>query len=724
MKKLLSLFSILICLAILFYPQPSNSYSTGSPGGKTGSPTDGVNCTQCHTAGSGTGATITTNIPSTGYVPGTTYTITATVAQTGINKFGFEITAEKNAGGTKTGTFFVTNSTQTKLVNSNTAITHKSTGTSGTNSKSWSMNWQAPTSGTGAITFHGAYIAANGNGQNTGDTYHSASSTFNEFICNTSAIQTMTGFNPNPVYSASENSFNTLTLTNTSNCAIRVRPEFTISKTNGVISQGDFNIKFLNPYTGFWNSIPYSITANGDAVGHIGYPLADTTGIIIGQGGSIPVNLRVNFTSGTQGSYCATWLTKEVDILGNVIQILTSGPAACLDFVNCNTFSVDNSFSSDITCFNANDGNASILSIQNGSGATLYNWSNGNTTSTANNLTPGNHQCIVIDSNWQECKDTIDFTIIEPAELTSTYTQYNVNCFGGNDGTATVTGSGGTPGYTYLWSNGQTTQTATGLSAGTYTCAITDDNNCQTTASVTIDVSVNPLGCTDPTATNYDNNAVCDDGSCTYCIYGCTYNTQSNYNAAATCDDGSCIPYQFGCMNSTATNYNPSATADDGSCIWLGCTDPTANNYDAAATVDDGSCTYAISGCTNPLACNYNSLANTDDGSCVFQAQTPTVACYETATWNESTCQYDISGTQDPQPTLACYESATFNTTSCAWVVTGTQPVEPTLACYETAAFNTTSCSWLVSGTQDPQPATACYETATFNTSSCAIILI
>ena len=184
MKKLLLFIPITLSIAIFFYPKSSTSTSTGSPGGKTGSPTDGVNCTQCHNAGSGTGATITTNIPSTGYVPGTTYTITATVAQTGINKFGFEITSEKNAGGTKTGTFFVTNSTQTKLVNSNTAITHKSAGTSGTNNKSWSMDWQAPTSGTGAITFYGAYIAANGNGQNTGDTYHSASSTFNEAIVN------------------------------------------------------------------------------------------------------------------------------------------------------------------------------------------------------------------------------------------------------------------------------------------------------------------------------------------------------------------------------------------------------------------------------------------------------------------------------------------------------------------------------------------------------------
>ena len=83
MKKSLLLIPITLTIAIFFYPKPSNSFSTGSPGGKTGSPTDGVNCTQCHYAGSGSGATITSNIPSTGYVPGTTYTITANIAQTG-----------------------------------------------------------------------------------------------------------------------------------------------------------------------------------------------------------------------------------------------------------------------------------------------------------------------------------------------------------------------------------------------------------------------------------------------------------------------------------------------------------------------------------------------------------------------------------------------------------------------------------------------------------------
>jgi hypothetical protein len=66
-------------------------------------------------------------------------------------------------------------------------------------------------------------------------------------------------------------------------------------------------------------------------------------------------------------------------------------------------------------------------------------------------------------------------------------TQTNVSCNGGSTGSATVSVSGGTSGYTYSWSpSGGTAATASGLAAGTYTCTITDANSCTTTASVTI----------------------------------------------------------------------------------------------------------------------------------------------------------------------------------------------------------------------------------------------
>jgi hypothetical protein len=82
----------------------------------------------------------------------------------------------------------------------------------------------------------------------------------------------------------------------------------------------------------------------------------------------------------------------------------------------------------------------------------------------------------------------------------------------------------------------------------------------------------------------------------------------------------------------------------------------------------------------------------------------PTLACYETATFNGTTCVWDVTGTQPAQPTLACYETASFNTTTCSWDVTGTQPAMPTLACYQTATFNGTTCQWDVTGTQPAQP--------------------
>lgn len=62
----------------------------------------------------------------------------------------------------------------------------------------------------------------------------------------------------------------------------------------------------------------------------------------------------------------------------------------------------------------------------------------------------------------------------------------NVRCFGGNDGSAIATMSGGITPLTYLWSNTQTTQTATGLQAGTYTVVVTDNIGVTSTATVSI----------------------------------------------------------------------------------------------------------------------------------------------------------------------------------------------------------------------------------------------
>jgi gliding motility-associated-like protein len=143
------------------------------------------------------------------------------------------------------------------------------------------------------------------------------------------------------------------------------------------------------------------------------------------------------------------------------------------------------------------------------------------------------------------------------------------------------------------------------------------------------------------------------------------------------------------------------------------------------ATFNTTTCVWDVTG-TQPIkptvACYQMATFNTT--TCVWdvtgtQPVKPTVACYETATFNTTTCVWDVTGTQPVKPTVACYETATFNTTTCVWDVKGTQPVKPTLACYQTVTFNTTTCVWDVTGTQPVKPTVACYQMATFNTTTC-----
>ena len=183
MKKSIFILGSIIAAAILFYPQASISLSTGSPGGKTGSPMDNSDCTSCHSVLASTVSTtnITSNIPSTGYVPGNTYNITVVHNGAGFgDPTGFEITCEENALNTKTGTFFITNSNTTQLVNNGSAVTHT---TAGNSFMTWSFDWEAPLSGTGNVTFYGAFIEAGYPiGLNQGDYFSSTTLSASEFI--------------------------------------------------------------------------------------------------------------------------------------------------------------------------------------------------------------------------------------------------------------------------------------------------------------------------------------------------------------------------------------------------------------------------------------------------------------------------------------------------------------------------------------------------------------
>ncbi len=143
----------------------------------------------------------------------------------------------------------------------------------------------------------------------------------------------------------------------------------------------------------------------------------------------------------------------------------------------------------DVGCFGQATGSATVTAAGGTPGYTyLWNTIPQQVSATATNLPAGTYTVTVTDAN--SCFDTISVTINQPLTgVTITDVSFTqVSCFGGSDATATVTATGGAGNYNYTWNpSGQTTQTATGLTIGTYTVTVTDMNGCFTIDSVTID---------------------------------------------------------------------------------------------------------------------------------------------------------------------------------------------------------------------------------------------
>jgi gliding motility-associated-like protein len=140
-----------------------------------------------------------------------------------------------------------------------------------------------------------------------------------------------------------------------------------------------------------------------------------------------------------------------------------------------------------VSCFAGANGLA-VASTSNTVGSISYLWTGGPfplTTQNVSGLSAGTFTMLATDQN--SCTATTVFTITQPPLLTVSISAVgSVSCSGGNNGFATAAPNGGTPGYTYNWSNAQTTATSNSLIAGSYTITVTDTKSCTATAVAVI----------------------------------------------------------------------------------------------------------------------------------------------------------------------------------------------------------------------------------------------
>jgi gliding motility-associated-like protein len=127
---------------------------------------------------------------------------------------------------------------------------------------------------------------------------------------------------------------------------------------------------------------------------------------------------------------------------------------------------------------------------QGGTTPYYYSWSTGDTTATIDGLNAGTYTCNIMDND--SCQTTVTVTIIQTQPISATVNHTDILCFGHHDAQASADVTGGNPPYSYLWSPGNiTSPVATGLSAGSYTCTITDADTCSYVTTFTVqDLSV------------------------------------------------------------------------------------------------------------------------------------------------------------------------------------------------------------------------------------------
>ncbi|MBL7934911.1 MAG: gliding motility-associated C-terminal domain-containing protein [Bacteroidia bacterium] len=232
--------------------------------------------------------------------------------------------------------------------------------------------------------------------------------------------------------------------------------------------------------------------------------------------------------SGGNGGYTYAWSNSSV---ASSVSGICPGPISLTitDILNCTyttTYTIpsittitSSTFATNVNCFGNCNGSVLATNVAGGLPPYSFNWSDpaGQATALASGLCSGNYSVTITDANG--CSNVLPAAITSPSQLTVTPTVTQPNC-GLCNGSAIVNPSGGTPGYSYEWSNAQTGNTASNLCAGIYMLEVTDGNGCILNSNVTIDNTSSITGETISSA-NVTCSGVCD-GSVTVTAIGGT----------------------------------------------------------------------------------------------------------------------------------------------------------------------------------------------------------
>ena len=227
--------------------------------------------------------------------------------------------------------------------------------------------------------------------------------------------------------------------------------------------------------------IPTDVLCVGEATGSIDlFPTGGETPYTFewaaSNGGVVPTGQEnsQNLTGLVAGTYTVT--VSDAAPLGSapIISFDINEPSAAL------SLDLD---PTDITCFGSNDG-AISTDVSGGTAPYFFSWNTGSSAENLINLSPGTYEVTVTDANG--CTATASETINQPDEIEISGDVANSSCNPGMGGSIDLTVIGGEPGYTYLWSNSETTQDITDLAPGVYSVTVTDENGCTATASFTV----------------------------------------------------------------------------------------------------------------------------------------------------------------------------------------------------------------------------------------------